>query len=145
MSNDDAIRDMVYKRFKASALVTDYFPLRLLNGSVVRGFKAKCGTCADVIVRGKVRGEVRSAPAGTYRVTATGHCASCDTLESFLFHIVPEGEDDFRIVNMKTRGWPEEYACEVVEFPVPKREFEYVADTPHFDDPNAVDNTSPSG
>ena len=104
----DFIRGRVNQRFRDYAVLADYFPIKLKNGAVVQGVRAHCNSCQSPITSSMLRGEVRTSPEESYRVTAIGWCTECDLLSPFLFHVVPEGEG-YGLKTLEPRGWHEAY------------------------------------
>ena len=115
-SEDKSLKLRVNQRYRAMSLVSEYFPMTLDNGAIVPGVAGKCPNCNKGIAKGLMRGEVRHAPAETFRVTAVGWCLDCDILFPYLFHIVPFGSDTFIIQPLDMRGWPEAYESKVLPF-----------------------------
>lgn len=115
-ASDDETRERIHTRFTRYPILTEYFPLALVNGSVVRGVVASCSRCSHPITPGTVRGEVREVVGDCYRVTAIGWCVECDLLTPFLFHVMPCG-DGFKFVTLDHQGWPEEHEDrKIIEF-----------------------------
>lgn len=111
------VRSRVNTRYRSYGLLTDYFPLTLSNGVEVKGIAAECSRCQQRLTPNMFRGEVREVVAKCFRVTAIGWCTDCDLLTPYLFHIVPhENDEDYDLIPLDYRGWPEQYESSVVQF-----------------------------
>lgn len=103
-------------RYNSYPLLTDYFPLLLENGGVVKGLTASCAKCGHDVHKSHLRGEVRESVMNCYRITAIGWCPKCDLMSPYLVHVVPDDSGGYTFVPLDFRGWSEEFDGKVLSF-----------------------------